>query len=214
MVKGGENGFALKGGDATQGSLKTMYNGARPNGYQPMKKCVPRNGTRPGRTRGQLTLICDPPRPPRFARPIHYPRRQGSIILGIGGDNSDSAVGTFYEGCGASASSFPPFSLPPLAHSLTRILSARPTTPLFPQSRSHAGPQHGRGRRRRPGQHRGGWLRQVSEGIRGRCARGIAGLLCIEVERRARACARAPCGRYPSPPLPSAPPTPRRARAR
>jgi hypothetical protein len=131
MVKGGENGFALKGGDATQGSLKTMYNGARPNGYQPMKKCVPRNGTRPGRTRGQLTLICDPPRPPRFARPIHYPRRQGSIILGIGGDNSDSAVGTFYEGCGASASSFPPFSLPPLAHSLTRILSARPTTPLF-----------------------------------------------------------------------------------
>ena len=62
MVKGGENGFALKGGDATQGVLKTMYDGVRPNGYQPMKK-------------------------------------QGSIILGIGGDNSDSAVGTFYEGC-------------------------------------------------------------------------------------------------------------------
>jgi hypothetical protein len=111
MVKGGENGFALKGGDATQGSLKTMYNGARPNGYQPMKKCVPRNGTAPGRCRGQLTLSATP----RAHR--DYPRRQGSIILGIGGDNSDSAVGTFYEGCGASASSSSPFSLPP---SLTR----------------------------------------------------------------------------------------------
>ena len=61
MVKGGTNGFALKGGDATQGALTTMFDGPRPNGYQPMKK-------------------------------------QGSIILGIGGDNSDSAIGTFYEG--------------------------------------------------------------------------------------------------------------------
>eukprot|EP01084_Bolivina_argentea_P109862 196278_1 len=61
MVKGGTNGFALKGGDASGGSLKTMYDGARPDGYQPMKK-------------------------------------QGSIILGIGGDNSDSAIGTFFEG--------------------------------------------------------------------------------------------------------------------
>jgi non-reducing end alpha-L-arabinofuranosidase len=61
MVKGGSNGFALKGGDATQGGLTTMFDGPRPNGYQPMKK-------------------------------------QGSIILGIGGDNSDSAIGTFYEG--------------------------------------------------------------------------------------------------------------------
>lgn len=25
-------------------------------------------------------------------------KKQGSIILGIGGDNSDSAVGTFFEG--------------------------------------------------------------------------------------------------------------------
>lgn len=61
MVKGGTSGFALKGGDATQGGLTTMFDGSRPNGYQPMKK-------------------------------------QGSIILGIGGDNSDSAIGTFYEG--------------------------------------------------------------------------------------------------------------------
>ena len=61
MVKGGSNGFALKGGDATQGTLATLYDGARPPGYQPMKK-------------------------------------QGALILGIGGDNSDSATGTFFEG--------------------------------------------------------------------------------------------------------------------
>ena len=34
MVKGGENGFALKGGDATQGTLSTLYDGPRPTGYQ------------------------------------------------------------------------------------------------------------------------------------------------------------------------------------
>ena len=33
-------------------------------------------------------------------RPPHYEvmKKQGAIILGIGGDNSDWAVGTFYEG--------------------------------------------------------------------------------------------------------------------
>jgi len=61
MVKGNTNGFALKGNDATRGKLQLMFNGPRPNGYQPMKK-------------------------------------QGAIILGIGGDNSNSAIGTFYEG--------------------------------------------------------------------------------------------------------------------
>ncbi|MGD0676080.1 MAG: arabinofuranosidase catalytic domain-containing protein [Polyangiaceae bacterium] len=53
--------FALYGGDATAGTLTTMYDGARPNGYAPMKK-------------------------------------QGAIILGIGGDNSNGAAGDFYEG--------------------------------------------------------------------------------------------------------------------
>jgi len=61
MVKGNTNGFELKGSDATAGNLKTMFNGPRPAGYQPMKK-------------------------------------QGAIILGIGGDNSNGAIGTFYEG--------------------------------------------------------------------------------------------------------------------
>jgi non-reducing end alpha-L-arabinofuranosidase len=62
MVKGGSDGFALLGGDATQtGGLKKLYEGPRPPGYQPMKK-------------------------------------EGAIILGIGGDSSDWAIGTFYEG--------------------------------------------------------------------------------------------------------------------
>jgi len=26
-------------------------------------------------------------------------KKQGALILGIGGDNSDSAIGTFFEGC-------------------------------------------------------------------------------------------------------------------
>lgn len=64
MLKGGENGFALKGGDANgihSRSLKTLFDGPRPRGDQPMHK-------------------------------------QGSIILGIGGDNSNGATGTFFEG--------------------------------------------------------------------------------------------------------------------
>ena len=51
MVKGGTDSFAIKGGDATRGVLKVMYDGPRPAGYQPMKK-------------------------------------QGAIILGMGGDNA------------------------------------------------------------------------------------------------------------------------------
>merc|ERR1712154_480008 len=64
MLKGGQNGFALKGSDVTQngdGQLKVLFDGARPAGYQPMHK-------------------------------------QGAIILGIGGDNSNRAIGTFFEG--------------------------------------------------------------------------------------------------------------------
>jgi hypothetical protein len=60
---GGKGRFALYGGDATTGMLKTMYDGIRPTtpGYVPMQK-------------------------------------QGSIILSIGGDNSDGDGGRFYEG--------------------------------------------------------------------------------------------------------------------
>jgi hypothetical protein len=38
MVKGGTNGFALKGGDASSGTLSTFWDGPRPPGYQPMHK--------------------------------------------------------------------------------------------------------------------------------------------------------------------------------
>jgi hypothetical protein len=64
---GGKGRFAVYGGDATNGPLKTLYDGIRPakNGYVPMKK-------------------------------------EGSIILGIGGDNSDSGTGQWFEGVMAS----------------------------------------------------------------------------------------------------------------
>jgi non-reducing end alpha-L-arabinofuranosidase len=61
MVVGRSGTFALRGGDAQVGSLKTMYDGPRPPGYNPMKK-------------------------------------QGAIVLGIGGDNSNLGGGEFYEG--------------------------------------------------------------------------------------------------------------------
>jgi hypothetical protein len=71
-LKGRTDGFTLKGGDATMGTLTTMYDGPRPDvqiadsckhgdKYQPMSK-------------------------------------QGAIILATGGDQSNSAVGNFYEG--------------------------------------------------------------------------------------------------------------------
>jgi hypothetical protein len=60
---GGKGRFAVYGGDASQGALKVMYDGIRPEkpGYVPAQK-------------------------------------QGSVILGIGGDNSDGDGGRFYEG--------------------------------------------------------------------------------------------------------------------
>jgi non-reducing end alpha-L-arabinofuranosidase len=61
MVIGRSGSFALKGGDAQTGALTTMYDGARPKGYDPMKK-------------------------------------QGAIVLGVGGDNTATAQGNFYEG--------------------------------------------------------------------------------------------------------------------
>ena len=38
MIKGGTDGFAIKGGDATAGTLTTFFDGPRPHGYQPMHK--------------------------------------------------------------------------------------------------------------------------------------------------------------------------------
>ncbi len=63
IIKGGQNLWSIRAGNAQSGGLSTYYSGARPNtsGYNPMHK-------------------------------------QGAIILGIGGDNSVGAAGTFYEG--------------------------------------------------------------------------------------------------------------------
>ena len=44
---------------------------------------------------GSLQTLYDGPRPNKNYAPM---RKQGAIILGIGGDNSAGAVGTFYEG--------------------------------------------------------------------------------------------------------------------
>ena len=69
MLKGGANAFALKGGNAQNGQLSLFYKGNRPSGAS-----LPGGG--------------------------HYNpmRKQGGIILGIGGDNSDKGIGTFFEG--------------------------------------------------------------------------------------------------------------------
>ena len=70
MVKGNSNNsWAIRAGNAQSGSLTTMYAGARPSNYNPMKK-------------------------------------EGAILLGVGGDNSNTGEGTFFEG--AVTSGYPP----------------------------------------------------------------------------------------------------------
>jgi non-reducing end alpha-L-arabinofuranosidase len=64
MVKGdkaGKNHWTIKAGNAQSGSLTKMFDGPRPDRYNPMKK-------------------------------------EGGIVLGTGGDNSNSAQGNFFEG--------------------------------------------------------------------------------------------------------------------
>ena len=65
-------GFMLKGGDATTGALTTMYDGQRP--------FVDASGHN---TQG---------------RNYQPAKKQGAIILATGGDNSNGAMGCFYEG--------------------------------------------------------------------------------------------------------------------
>mgnify|MGYP006149104367 CR=1 FL=1 len=75
-LKGRTDGFALKGGDATRGEFQTMYDGPRPDFRSAPNSCHWHNvsGT---------------------YQPM---RKQGAIILGTGGDNSNGEVGNFYEG--------------------------------------------------------------------------------------------------------------------
>lgn len=71
-LRGRTNGFMLKGGDATSGTLATMYDGPRPD---------PKIAGTCGKTGTYQPM-----------------RKQGAIILATGGDNSKSAMGKFYEG--------------------------------------------------------------------------------------------------------------------
>ena len=75
-LKGRTDGFVLKGGDATRGQFKTMYDGPRPD-----HRSAPNNCHWHG-VNGSYQPM----------------RKQGAIILGTGGDNSNGAVGNFYEG--------------------------------------------------------------------------------------------------------------------
>ena len=74
LVSGRADGFALKGGDATAGALKVMFDGPRPPGYQPMHKA------------GAVILGVGGDNVSR--------RRAGLPRSGIPG----MSIGTFYEG--------------------------------------------------------------------------------------------------------------------
>ena len=71
LVKGRRGSMAILGGDATAGRLRSMYDGPRP----------------PPASAG--------PKPHDGYRPM---RKEGAIVLGVGGDNARDAVGIFYEG--------------------------------------------------------------------------------------------------------------------
>ena len=77
-LRGRVDGFALKGGDATKGSLKTMYDGPRPT-------CA-------------IAGTCDRHKNATYTPSYQPMHKQGAIILATGGDMSNSAVGNFYEG--------------------------------------------------------------------------------------------------------------------
>eukprot|EP01048_Picozoa_sp_COSAG05_P000595 COSAG05_NODE_17_length_35518_cov_34.728084_10_plen_358_part_00 len=72
LLKGRSTTMVLRGGNAAAGRLQTMFDGPRPPPAQ--------HGVKPGEGYSPM-------------------RKQGAIILGIGGDNARGAIGVFYEGC-------------------------------------------------------------------------------------------------------------------
>jgi hypothetical protein len=114
MLKGGANNFAIKFGDAASGNLTTGYDGPRPANYQPMKKqgaiLLGIVRERPLKEQDALrhigvcarAIACSPgtlPEQPELtqaAQQCHYLTRQ-PLRVHQGGDNSDSAIGTFFE---------------------------------------------------------------------------------------------------------------------
>jgi hypothetical protein len=108
--------WATLGGDAQNGALSVMFDGARVNPtYDPMRK-------------------------------------QGAILLGTGGDNSDGSQGTFYEGAMTAANTLPSdateqlvqanvvaarYDVPPLTLAPTSAISAPPSPQTFTPGSSH-----------------------------------------------------------------------------
>ena len=94
-LRGGTHGFTLKGGDATKGKLQTMYDGPRPD-------CMVGVITPPHPDAGKSICTRQASNPYNKARnitPSYQPmHKQGAIVLATGGDNSNSAIGNFYEG--------------------------------------------------------------------------------------------------------------------
>ena len=77
-LRGRTDGFVLKGGDATNGTLATMYDGPRPD-------CA-------------IAGTCDRHKNATYTPSYQPMHKQGAIILGTGGDMSNGALGNFYEG--------------------------------------------------------------------------------------------------------------------
>ena len=83
--------WAIKGADATQGKLKTYWDGRRAPGYAPMKKqvclhvhsCATVPSTMSAVSACSPTALC--------------PFEQGAIILGIGGDNRSVRLVSHHE---------------------------------------------------------------------------------------------------------------------
>jgi len=95
--------WAIKGGDAQTGKLSVYWDGKRAPGYVAFALlasfCLSNTSFFVSYFCDSyvsccLMHICNSLATHRYA-PM---KKQGAIILGIGGDNSDGAVGTFYEG--------------------------------------------------------------------------------------------------------------------
>jgi hypothetical protein len=87
VAKGEPHHWTSMGGDAQNGDLRVMFDGARVDAtYDPMRK-------------------------------------QGAILLGNGGDNSNSSQGTFYEGAMTAAGTFPSNATDELVHA--NVVAAR-----------------------------------------------------------------------------------------
>lgn len=98
---------------------------------------------------GRLSVMFDGPR----VNPTYDPmRKQGAILLGTGGDNSDGAQGTFYEGAMTAAGTFPSnstdqlvqanivaarYGLSPLTLAPASAISAPPVPQTFTPGSSH-----------------------------------------------------------------------------